>query len=107
MASARWGCARWADPPAASDDGSRPRVFAYDVVASYTHDSNAFTQGLAMCGTGVLCESTGAVFGMKSAVRATELRDRKGVVAGASGRRVRRRFSASWKRCARYLVANE
>ena len=59
-------------PPGARDDGE-PRVFAYDVAASYTHDSNAFTQGLAMCGTGVLCESTGAVSGMKSAVRATEL----------------------------------
>jgi len=56
----------------ARDDGE-PRVFAYDVVASYRHDSNAFTQGLTMCGTGVLCESTGAVSGMKSTVRTTEL----------------------------------
>ena len=72
-------------PPGARDDGE-PRVFAYDVVASYAHDSNAFTQGLAMCGTGVLCESTGAVGGMKSAVRATEPRSAtagRTVIAGA------------------------
>ena len=72
MASARWGCAR-VGHPAGRARRRRAEIFAYDVVASYTHDSNAFTQGLAMCGTGVLCESTGAVFGMKSAVRATEL----------------------------------
>ena len=57
-----------------------------------------------MCGTGVLCESTGAVSGMKSAVRATELATER-----CCRRRVeaRRRFSASWKRCACCLVAGE
>jgi len=50
-----------------------PRVYAYDVVAAYAHDPRAFTQGLAYCGDDVLCESTGAVRGMSSAVRAVDV----------------------------------
>ena len=56
----------------AHEDGS-PRVYVYDVVNAYPHDRRAFTQGLTVCGQGVLCESTGAVHGMKSQVRVTDV----------------------------------
>ena len=55
----------------AREDGS-PRVYVYDVVNAYPHDRRAFTQGLTVCGQDVLCESTGAVHGMKSQVRVTD-----------------------------------
>ena len=54
----------------ARDDGE-PRVFSYDVVETYAHDPRAFTQGLTMCGDGIMCESTGAVGGTPSEVRTT------------------------------------
>ena len=56
----------------ARDDGS-PRVYVYDIVNAYPHDKRAFTQGLTVCGRDVLCESTGAVHGMRSQVRVTDV----------------------------------
>lgn len=56
----------------ARSDG-RPRVFGYTVANAFEHDMNAFTQGLVMCGPGVVCESTGAVNGKKSAVRVVDV----------------------------------
>jgi len=56
----------------ARSDG-RPRVFGYSVANAFEHDTNAFTQGLVMCGQGVVCESTGAVNGRKSSVRVVDV----------------------------------
>lgn len=60
----------------ARSDG-RPRVFGYTVANAFEHDTDAFTQGLVMCGPGVVCESTGAVNGKKSAVRVVDVKTGK------------------------------
>lgn len=60
----------------ARPDG-RPRVFGYKVANAFEHDTDAFTQGLVMCGAGVVCESTGAVNGKKSAVRVVDVQTGK------------------------------
>jgi glutaminyl-peptide cyclotransferase len=64
------GAGREASTPALSSSPSIPTVFAYSVVASYPHDPDAFTEGLAW-DNGTLYESTGLVG--KSSLRRVDL----------------------------------
>ena len=57
-------------PPTATTD---PKVWTYAVVATYPHDSTAFTQGLAYQSPDTLLESTGSVGG-RSTVRRVDLK---------------------------------